>query len=135
FDFSGACHIFAGLAREDATTIAAHQALVPQPPAGCGWANFLRNLDELDFSRVPQDLRDDVFAAFAPKDEMQVYERGVRRRLAPVLGGDRRRVELAFAVTMALSGAPLFVYGDEIGLGEDLSAKGRESVRVPMQWD
>jgi len=135
FDFSGACSIFAGLAREDATAIVRHQALVPQPPAGCGWANFLRNLDELDFSRVPDDLRDDVFAAFAPSDDMQVYERGVRRRLAPMLGGDQRRVALAFAIIMGLRGAPLFVYGDEIGLGEDLSANGRESVRIPMQWD
>jgi len=135
FNFSLACYIFAALAREDATPIAQAQALLPQPPAGCGWANFLRNLDELDFSRVPQDLRDDVFAAFAPKPEMQVYDRGVRRRLAPILGGDQRRIELAFAIIMAVRGAPLFVYGDEIGLGEDLSAKGREAVRVPMQWD
>ena len=135
FDFSLACHIFAGMAREDATTIARAQALVPQPPPGCGWANFLRNLDELDFSRVSPDLRDDVFAAFAPRPEMQLYDRGVRRRLAPMLGGDQRRIALAFALIMAMHGAPLFVYGDEIGLGEDLSAKGRESVRIPMQWD
>ncbi|GLQ55325.1 alpha-amylase family protein [Devosia nitrariae] len=135
FNFSLACYIFAALARQDADPIVQAHSLQPEPPPSCGWANFLRNLDELDFSRVPQDLREDVFAAFAPDPRMQVYGRGVRRRLAPILGGDQRRIELAFALIMAMRGAPLFVYGDEIGLGEELDAEGRDAVRVPMQWD
>jgi maltose alpha-D-glucosyltransferase/alpha-amylase len=134
FNFSLACYIFAALARQEADPIVKAHSLQPEPPPGCGWAHFLRNLDELDFSRVPQDLRRDVFKAFAPEPRMQAYGRGVRRRLAPMLGGDRRRIELAFALIMALRGAPLFVYGDEIGLGEDLDTEGREAVRVPMQW-
>ena len=65
---------------------------------------------------------------------MRIFGRGARRRLAPMLGGDRRRIELAFSQLFSLPGAPVFVYGDEIGLGDDLSQPGRSAVRPPMQW-
>ena len=134
FNFTLACYVFAALATETAGPIEEAIAQLPEPPAGCGWANFLRNLDELDFSRVPQNLKDIVFKAFAPDKTMQVFDRGVRRRIAPMLDGDQKRVELAFSIIMSMRGSPLFVYGDEIGLGEDLSKHGRNAVRVPMQW-
>ena len=134
FNFTLACYVFAALAMEQAVPIEEAIAQLPHPPADCGWANFLRNLDELDFSRVPPDLKDIVFKVFAPEERMQVFGRGVRRRMAPMLDGDQRRIELAFSIIISMRGSPLFVYGDEIGIGEDLSKNGRNAVRVPMQW-
>ncbi len=133
-NFMLACYLFAGFAKEEASVINQGLSLLPEPPPGCGWVNFLRNLDELDFSRVPPDLKQSVFEVFAPKKEMEVFGRGIRRRVAPMLNGDQRRIELAFSIVFSLRGPPLIVYGDEIGIGEDLSQPGRNSVRVPMQW-
>jgi maltose alpha-D-glucosyltransferase/alpha-amylase len=78
--------------------------------------------------------REEVFAAFAPEPAHRLYGRGIRRRLAPMLGNDQRRIRLALALTMALPGTPILMYGDEIGMGEDLSLPGRLAVRNPMQW-
>jgi maltose alpha-D-glucosyltransferase/alpha-amylase len=78
--------------------------------------------------------REEVFAAFAPEPDHREYGRGIRRRLAPMLGNDPRRIRLALALTMALPGTPVLMYGDEIGMGEDLSRPGRLAVRNPMQW-
>lgn len=103
-------------------------------PGSAQWANFLRNHDELDIGRLPEDQREAVFAAFGPDDNMQIYGRGIRRRLSPMLGGDRRRIELANSVMMTLPGTPVIRYGDEIGMGDDLSLPEREPVRTPMQW-
>ena len=75
------------------------------------------------------------FSAFAPREEMRLYGRGIRRRLAPMLEGDRRRIELAYALQFSLPGTPALRYGEEIGMGEDLSLDGREAIRTPMQWD
>lgn len=98
------------------------------------WANFLRSHDELDIGRLPEDQKQAVFAAFGPEPEMQIYGRGIRRRLAPMLGGDRRRIELANSLMMTLPGTPVLRYGDEIGMGDDLSLPERDSARTPMQW-
>lgn len=92
--------------------------------------NFLRNLDELDLERLTDAERKAVYARFAPKARQRVYGRGIRRRLAPMLAGDRRHLELAYS----LPGTPLLVYGDEIGMGDDLSLPERQSVRTAMQW-
>jgi maltose alpha-D-glucosyltransferase/alpha-amylase len=81
---------------------------------------------------VPQ--REAVFAAFGPEKEMQLYERGIRRRLMPMLQGDRRRFELATSLMLTLPGTPVIRYGDEIGMGDDLSLPERECARTPMQW-
>ena len=98
------------------------------------WASFLRNHDELDLGRLSEEERDEAFAAFGPEPDMQAYERGIRRRLAPMLGGDERRLKLAFSLMFALPGTPVLWYGDEIGMGDDLSLPERNSVRTPMQW-
>ena len=66
---------------------------------------------------------------------MQLYDRGIRRRLAPMLGGDRRRIEMAYALQFTLPGTPVIRYGDEIGMGEDLCLPERNAIRTPMQWD
>jgi maltose alpha-D-glucosyltransferase/alpha-amylase len=103
-------------------------------PRNAQWVNFLRSHDELDLGRLTDDERSKVFAAFAPKKQMQLYDRGIRRRLAPMLGGDRRRLELAFSLLFSLPGTPMMQYGDEIGMGDDLRLPERECARTPMQW-
>lgn len=126
-------YLYLALARESAEPLIWGLNLLPGTPQG-QWANFLRNLDEVDLERLTLSEREEVFEAFAPKQEMRIYGRGIRRRLAPMLGGDRRRMELAFSLLLTLPGTPLLVYGDEIGMGEDLSLPGREAVRTVMQW-
>lgn len=103
-------------------------------PANAQWVNFLRSHDELDLGRLSREQRERVFAAFAPSPDMQLYNRGIRRRLAPMLGDDRQKLELAFSLLYSLPGAPMMQYGDEIGMGDDLSLPERECARTPMQW-
>ncbi|HSK10927.1 MAG TPA: hypothetical protein VK911_15200, partial [Vicinamibacterales bacterium] len=98
------------------------------------WVQFLRSHDELDLGRLNDAQREATFAAFAPEPHMQLYHRGIRRRLAPMLGNDRRRLELAFSLLFTLPGTPMLQYGDEIGIGDDLSLPEREAARTPMQW-
>lgn len=83
------------------------------------WAQFLRNHDELDLGRLNNEQRAKVFERFAPEKEMQLYDRGIRRRLATMLG-DRRHLELAYSVMFSLPGTPVIRYSDEIGMGDDL---------------
>jgi maltose alpha-D-glucosyltransferase/alpha-amylase len=106
----------------------------PRIPQQAQFANFCRHHDELNIGMLGESERDEVFAAFAPEPEHRVYGRGIRRRLAPMLGNDMRRIRLALALTMALPGTPVLMYGDEIGMGENLSLPGRIAVRGPMQW-
>lgn len=103
-------------------------------PAEAQWVHFLRSHDELDLGRLSPEQRQRVFEAFGPDKTMQLYDRGIRRRLAPMLGNDRRRIELAFSLLFSLPGTPVMLYGDEIGIGDDLSLPERECARTPMQW-
>lgn len=103
-------------------------------PRDAQWVQFLRSHDELDLGRLSDKQRERVFEAFAPERSMQLYNRGIRRRLAPMLRNDRRRMELAFSLLFSLPGTPMMQYGDEIGMGEDLSLNEREATRTPMQW-
>ncbi len=103
-------------------------------PAAAQWVQFLRSHDELDLGRLTPEQRRKVFDAFAPDKHMQLYDRGIRRRLAPMLGNDRARLELAFSLLFSLPGTPMMQYGDEIGMGDDLSLDERECARTPMQW-
>jgi maltose alpha-D-glucosyltransferase/alpha-amylase len=103
-------------------------------PASAQWGIFLRNHDELDLGRLTDDQRKRVFDAFGPRKEDQLYDRGIRRRLAPMLGGDRRRLELAYSLMFTLPGTPVLRYGDELGMGDDLSLPERICCRTPMQW-
>ena len=105
----------------------------PRPPSA-QWGVFLRNHDELDLGRLTPEQRAAVFSAFGPEPNMQLYERGIRRRLAPMLAGDRRRLELAYSLMLSLPGMPVFRYGDEIGMGDDLRLPERACARTPMQW-
>jgi maltose alpha-D-glucosyltransferase/alpha-amylase len=103
-------------------------------PEHAQYATFLRNHDELDLGRLSEDERARVFAALGPDPDVQLYDRGLRRRLAPLLSGDRRRLELALAVLFGFPGTPVIYYGDELGMGDDLAQPERLSVRTAMQW-
>lgn len=109
------------LARQDARPIAATLRQLPALPQHGQWATFLRNHDEVDLGRLTAEERQEVFAAFAPEPDMQIYGRGIRRRLAPMLGGNRRRLELAYSLLLSMPGTPVIRYGEEIGMGENLA--------------
>jgi len=103
-------------------------------PYAAQWGVFLRTHDELDLGRLTGLQRARVFEAFAPEKRMQLYNRGIRRRLAPMLNNDRRRIELANSLMFTLPGTPVIRYGDEIGMGDDLRLPERYAARTPMQW-
>jgi maltose alpha-D-glucosyltransferase / alpha-amylase len=125
---------FLSLAQEKAEPLARAIARRPRAHSHSQYATFLRNHDELDLEQLSTDQRDEVIARFAPDKDMQAYNRGIRRRLAPMLDGDTRRIAMAHALLMSLPGAPVLLYGDEIGMGEDLSRPERKAVRTVMQW-
>jgi len=110
------------------------QQTASRKPPSAQWVHFLRSHDELDLGRLSPEQRSEVFKAFAPDKHMQLYDRGIRRRLAPMLGNDRRRLELAFSLLFSLPGTPMMQYGDEIGMGDDLTLDERDCARTPMQW-
>jgi len=134
FNFLANQQLWLSLAREEAAPLVDALRATAAIPGADRWAMFLRNNDELDLGRLSDDDRRLVFRRFAPTERMQLYGRGIRRRLAPMLGNDRRRLELAFAVLLALPGSPVVFYGDEIGMGDDLALEERDAVRTPMQW-
>jgi maltose alpha-D-glucosyltransferase/alpha-amylase len=135
FSFLLNARLWLALARQQAEPIIESLTNLPALQDMAQWATFLRNHDELDLSRLTDQQRADVFRSFAPKVDMQLYGRGIRRRLAPMLGGDRRHIELAYSLQFAMPGTPVIRYGEEIGMGEDLTLPGRDSLRTPMQWD
>jgi trehalose synthase len=134
FDFIGMQNLYLSLARADAGPLA--RALTARPPVSpdCQWATFVRNHDELTLDKLSESEREEVFAAFGPEERMQVYGRGLKRRLPPMLDGDPRRVRMVYSLLFSLPGTPVLYYGEEIGMGEDLEADGRLAVRTPMQW-
>lgn len=134
FNFMVNQHLYLALARRSAEPLIAGLRRLPQIPDLGQWAQFLRNHDELSLDKLSEAEREQVFAAFAPDEQMRIYGRGIRRRLAPILGNDRRRLELVHSLLLTLPGTPVLYYGDEIGMGEDLSLPERMSVRTPMQW-
>jgi maltose alpha-D-glucosyltransferase/alpha-amylase len=134
FNFEVNQRLWLALAREEAAPLVEALRDTSGIPGADQWATFLRNNDELDLGRLSDDERRAVFRRFAPSKRMQLYDRGIRRRLAPMLGGDRARLELAFSLLVALPGTPVLFYGDEIGMGDDLALPERLAVRTPMQW-
>ena len=122
------------LAREEAEPLETVIRELPQVPPDAAWAVFLRNHDELTLDKLTEPQRNAVFAAFGPDADMQLYGHGLRRRAAPMLGGDADRLRLAWSIVFTLPGTPVVLYGDEIGMGEQLELSDRMAVRVPMQW-
>lgn len=134
FDFVAMQKFYLSLARADARPFA--QALTERPVIGqqSQWANFLRNHDELTLDKLTETERAEVFDAFAPDENMRVYDRGIVRRLPTMLEGDPRRIRMAYSLLFSMPGTPVLFYGEEIGMGENLAIPGRQSVRTPMQW-
>ncbi|OYW43852.1 MAG: trehalose synthase [Rhizobiales bacterium 24-66-13] len=134
FNFQVNQSSFYALAAADAGPLKTALLATKARPATAQWGQFLRNHDELDLGRLSNDEQAEVFAAFGPEKYMQLYDRGIRRRLAPMLDGDRERLELAYCLMFSLPGTPVLRYGDEIAMGDDLSLPERNGARTPMQW-
>ncbi|MDP8931945.1 MAG: alpha-amylase family protein [Actinomycetota bacterium] len=134
FNFISNAHLFLSLAEQSARPLREALEQLPRPPIGAAYVNWVRNHDELNLARLDEDGRNTVLRSFAPDPEMRVYGRGIRRRFPPMVGGDRRLIELAYSLTFALPGVPMLLYGEEIGMGDDLSLPGRIPVRTVMQW-
>ncbi len=135
FNFQVNQNLFYALATADTRSLvkALDMTRVPRPATN-QWGLFLRNHDELDLGRLTEAQRKRVFDVFGPDKDMQLYGRGIRRRLAPMMHGDRRWLELAYSLLFTLPGTPVLRYGDEIGMGDDLSLPERDCARTPMQW-
>jgi len=134
FNFQVNQHLFYALASSDSRPLARSLKATMRRPETAQWGLFLRNHDELDLGRLTQEQRRCVFDRFGPDKHMQLYERGIRRRLAPMLNGDRRLIELAYSLMFTLPGTPVLRYGDELGMGDDLDLPERTCARTPMQW-
>nr|WP_199864823.1 alpha-amylase family protein [Rhizobium sp. CFBP 13726] len=134
FNFHVNQSLFYAMASADVRPLAKAMNDTKERPATGQWGIFLRNHDELDLGRLTDKQRQTVFDKMGPDKDMQLYDRGIRRRLAPMLGGDPRRLKLAYSLMYSLPGTPVLRYGDEIGMGDDLSLPERNCARTPMQW-
>ncbi len=125
--------LFMAIHQEDRFPISEVLAKTPPIPDTCQWALFLRNHDELTLEMVTEEERDYMYLAYTADPEARL-NLGIRRRLAPLLGNDRRRIELLTALLFSLPGTPIIYYGDEIGMGDNIQLGDRHGVRTPMQW-
>ena len=133
FQFPLTLSLFEALELEDGSVIRSVYEETPPIPKTCQWATFLRNHDQLSLEMVPEEQRDRMYLAYA-KDENCRLNRGIRRRLAPLLGNDRSKIELMNFLLFTLPGTPVLYYGDEIGMGDNCRLPDRGGVRTPMQW-
>ena len=134
FNFLVNQHLFLSLAARSAEPLRASLQRMPKIPEHAQWGMFLRNHDELSLNFLSEEERELCYAEFAPEKRMRIFFRGIRRRLAPMMGGDCRRILLAYSLLFSLPGTPVLYYGEEIGMGDDLDLPERFSVRTPMQW-
>jgi trehalose synthase len=133
-DFLGDQALFLALARGEAEPLARALTAGPELPHASSLGRFVRNHDELTLDKLSDDEREEVFARFGPDPDVQLYGRGLRRRLPPMVGGDERTIRMVYSLAFSLPGTPVLFYGEEIGMGENLEIDGRYSVRSPMQW-
>jgi maltose alpha-D-glucosyltransferase/alpha-amylase len=134
FNFYANQYLFYGFAQQDPVPLAKALEEFREKPGSAQWAFFLRNHDEIDLGRLSKSERQKVYDKFGPEANMQLYDRGIRRRLAPMLS-DPERLKMSYHLLFSLPGAPVIRYGEEIGMGDDLTLNERMSVRTPMQWD
>jgi maltose alpha-D-glucosyltransferase/alpha-amylase len=134
FNFLLNQRLFLALVRQDPAPVVTGLRELPPVPDTNQWANFVKNHDELTLDKLTEAEREEVFAALAPDPEMRSFGRGIRRRVPPMLDGDRDRIELLYSLLFTLPGTPVLLYGEEIGLGDDPRVEGRGAVRVAMQW-
>jgi maltose alpha-D-glucosyltransferase/alpha-amylase len=133
FHFPLMPRMFMSLKLEDRKPITEILKQTPQIPEGCQWCLFLRNHDELTLEMVTDLERDYMYDEYARDRSMRINV-GIRRRLAPLLDNDRRKIELMNGLLMSLPGTPIVYYGDEIGMGDNVRLGDRNGVRTPMQW-
>ncbi len=133
FHFPLMPRIFMALAKADRTPMEEILLRTPDLPAGCQWATFLRCHDELTLEMVTPEEREFMWNFYAPNPRMRL-NLGIRRRLAPLLGNDQRRIRLAHSLLLTFIGSPVLYYGDEIGMGDNIWLDDRNGVRTPMQW-
>ena len=133
FHFPLMPRMYMAIAREDRFPITDIMRQTPEIPANCQWAIFLRNHDELTLEMVTSSERDYLWNAYAA-DKRARINLGIRRRLAPLLERDRRRIELMTGLLLSMPGTPVIYYGDEIGMGDNIFLGDRDGVRTPMQW-
>ncbi len=134
FHFPLMPRIFMALAKGSRAPIDHILARTPELPSGCQWGTFLRCHDELTLEMVTPEERAFMWDFYAPEPRMRL-NLGIRRRLAPLLGNDRDRIEVANAILLTFIGSPVLYYGDEIGMGDNIWLDDRDGVRTPMQWD
>jgi len=134
FNFPLMPRIFMALAQGSREPIDWVLSQTPPLPAGCQWGTFLRNHDELTLEMVTPEERAMLWDYYAPEPRMRL-NLGIRRRLAPLLGNDPRRIQVAHSILLTLIGSPFLYYGDEIGMGDNIELEDRDGVRTPMQWD
>ena len=134
FHFPVMPRIFMAIKKGDATPIRWIMSQTPDIPEGAQWCTFLRNHDELTLEMVTEDERQWMWQEYAPQPRMRL-NLGIRRRLAPLMDNDHRKILLANALLYSLPGAPIIYYGDEIGMGDNIWLPDRNGVRTPMQWD
>jgi maltose alpha-D-glucosyltransferase / alpha-amylase len=133
FHFPLMPRMYMAIAQEDRFPISDILRQTPDIPPGCQWAIFLRNHDELTLEMVTDSERDYLWSTYAA-DRRARLNLGIRRRLAPLLQGDRRRIELMNGLLLSMPGTPVIYYGDEIGMGDNVFLRDRDGVRTPMQW-
>ena len=134
FHFPLMPRIYMALRQEDRLPITDIIAQTPAIPDNCQWGLFLRNHDELTLEMVTDDERDYMYFAYSADPRMRVNS-GIRRRLAPLLDNNRRRIELLNSLLLSFPGTPIMYYGDEIGMGDNIYLGDRNGVRTPMQWN
>jgi maltose alpha-D-glucosyltransferase / alpha-amylase len=134
FHFPVMPRLFMAIHLEDSLPIIEIMEQTPEIPASCQWALFLRNHDELTLEMVTDEERDYMFRVYAYDKQARV-NLGIRRRLAPLLRNDRRKIELMNVLLFSLEGTPVLYYGDEIGMGDNIYLGDRNGVRTPMQWN
>lgn len=133
FHFPVMPRLYMAVAKADSTSIIEILNATPPLPAGTQWATFLRNHDELTLEMVTPEERDFMWNHYAPDPRMKL-NLGIRRRLAPLMNNDRRKIELLNSMLFSLPGTPVLYYGDEIGMGDNIALFDRNGVRTPMQW-
>jgi maltose alpha-D-glucosyltransferase/alpha-amylase len=133
FHFPLMPRMFMAMQMEDSFPIKDILEQTPAIPEPCQWAIFLRNHDELTLEMVTDEERDYMYSSFA-KDSKAKINVGIRRRLVPLLGNNRKKVELMNVLLFSLPGTPIIYYGDEIGMGDNFYLGDRNGVRTPMQW-
>jgi maltose alpha-D-glucosyltransferase/alpha-amylase len=133
FHFPLMPRMFMAIRKEDRHPITDILARTPSIPPNCQWGLFLRNHDELTLEMVTEDERDYMYREYATDSRMRI-NLGIRRRLAPLMDNDRRKVELLNSLLLTMPGTPILYYGDELGMGDNIYLGDRNGVRTPMQW-